>query len=129
MRTHLADEGTFAARRRTGPSFGAGGIAVAQVVPEPARDSGVVLLPDAAFVLLGVAVVAYGARQFARVAGELGRGSRRRGPAGPGVVYALTGVIAVLLLAVLLFLWSHRWSHRGIDRAEAAGGAAASRSS
>jgi hypothetical protein len=76
-------------------------------------------------VLLGVAVVAYGARLFARVAGELGRGSGRCGPAGPGVVYALTGVIAVLLLAVLLFLWSHR----GIDRAEAAGGAAASRSS
>ena len=124
-RTHLANERTFAAWLRTGLSIAAGGIAVAHVVPEPARDSEVALLLGAAFVLLGVAVVAYGARQFARVAGELGRGSGHRGPAGPGVVYALTGFLAVLLLAVLLFLWSHR----GMVRAEAAGGAAASPSS
>ena len=111
-RTHLANERTFAAWLRTGLSVSAGGIAVAHLVPEPARDSWVALLLGAVFVLLGVGVIAYGARQFARVAAELGRDSGRRSPAGPRAVYALTTVVGVLLLAVLLFLWSHRGSVR-----------------
>ena len=115
-RNHLANERTFAAWLRTGLSVAAGGIVVAHLVPEPARDSWMALLLGAAFVVLGVAVIAYGARQFARVAEELGRDSGRRSPAAPRAVYALTGVIGVLLLAVLLFLWSHR----GTVRADAA---------
>ena len=118
-RTHLANERTFAAWLRTGLSVAAGGIAVAHLVPEPARDSWIALLLGAAFVLLGVGVIAYGAHQFARVAGELGRDSGRPSPARPGALYALTAVVAVLLLAVLLFLWSHR----GTVRADAAGSA------
>lgn len=117
-RTHLANERTFAAWLRTGLSVAAGGIAVAHLVPEPARDSWIALLLGAAFVLLGVGVIAYGAHQFARVAGELGRDSGRPSPARPGALYALTAVVAVLLLAVLLFLWSHR----GTVRAGAASG-------
>jgi putative membrane protein len=119
-RTHLANERTFAAWLRTGLSVAAGGIAVAHLVPEPARDSWMALLLGAAFVLLGVGVIAYGAHEFARVAGELGRDSGRRSPARPGALYALTAVVAVLLLAVLLFLWSHR----GTVRADAARGSA-----
>jgi putative membrane protein len=118
-RTHLANERTFAAWLRTGLSVAAGGIAVAHLVPEPARDSWVALLLGGAFVVLGVAVIAYGARQFARVAAELGRDSGRRSPAAPRAVFALTGVIGVLLLAVLLFLWSHRGTGRP-DAARAA---------
>lgn len=118
-RTHLANERTFAAWLRTGLSVAAGGIAVAHLVPEPARDSWIALLLGAAFVLLGVGVIAYGAHEFARVAGELGRDSGRPSPARPGALYALTAVVAVLLLAVLLFLWSHR----GTVRADAASAA------
>ena len=120
-RTHLANERTFAAWLRTGLAVAAGGIAVAHLVPEPARDAWVALLLGAAFVLLGVAVIAYGARQFARVAAELGRDSGRSSPAPTRAVYGLTAVLGLLLLAVLLFLWSHQ----GGVRAEAvrAGGA------
>ena len=115
-RTHLANERTFAAWLRTGLSVAAGGIAAAHVVPEPARDSWMALLLGMAFVLLGIAVITYGAREFARVAGALARDSGRRSPAPTRAVYGLTGLVAVLLLAVLLFLWSHR----GTVRAEAA---------
>ena len=115
-RTHLANERTFAAWLRTGLSIAAGGIAVAHLVPEPARDSWIALLLGAAFVLLGVAVIAYGAREFARVSAELARESGRRSPAPTQAVYGLTGLIGVLLLAVLLFLWTHR----GTVMAEAA---------
>ena len=111
-RTHLANERTFAAWLRTGLSVAAGGIAVAHLVPEPARDSWLALLLGAAFVLLGIGVIAYGARQFARVARELGRDSGRRSPAAPRAVYALTVVVGALLLAVLVFLWSHRGTVR-----------------
>ena len=127
-RTHLANERTFAAWLRTGLSVAAGGIAVAHLVPEPARDSWVALLLGAAFVLLGVGVVAYGARQFARVSAELCRDSGRHSPVRPRMAYALTGVIAVLLLAVLLFLWSHRGTVRAdAMRADAAADPAATR--
>lgn len=111
-RTHLANERTFAAWLRTGLSVAAGGIAVAHMVPEPARDSWIALLLGAAFVLLGIAVIAYGAREFARVAEELSHDSGRRSPAATRTVYGLTSVIGVLLVAVLLFLWSHRGTVR-----------------
>lgn len=115
-RTHLANERTFAAWLRTGLSVAAGGIAVAHSVPEPARDSWIALLLGMTFVLLGVAVIAYGAREFARVADALARASGRRSPAPTRAVYGLTGLVAGLLMAVLLFLWSHR----GTVRSEAA---------
>lgn len=107
-RTHLANERTFAAWLRTGLSVAAGGIVVAHLVPEPSRNSWMALLLGMAFVLLGVAVIAYGAREFARVADVLSRESGRQSPAPTRAVYGLTGLIAILLLAVLLFLWTHR---------------------
>ena len=112
-RTHLANERTFAAWLRTGVSLAAGGIAIAHLVPEPARDSWMALVLGAAFVLLGVGVIGYGARQFDRIACELGRDSGRRSPARAVTVYGLTAVVGLLLLAVLLFLWSHRGSVLG----------------
>ena len=115
-RTHLANERTFAAWLRTGLSIAAGGIAVAHVVPEPARDSWVALLLGATFVVLGIAVIGHGAREFTRVSAELQRESGRQSPAPGRSVYALTTLVGVLLLAVLLFLWSHR----GMVRADAA---------
>jgi putative membrane protein len=107
-RTLLAAERTFAAWVRTGLSVAAGGIAVAHLVPEPSRDGGAALALGACFVLLGVGVLAYGARQFVRLSGRLAgeSGAALRRP--PRVAYGLTLLVGVLLLAVLVFLWSHQ---------------------
>lgn len=79
--TGRTNERTFAPWLRTGLTRAADGIAVAHPVPEPARDSWMALLLGAAFVLRGVAVIACGARQIARVAAALGRVSGWRSPA------------------------------------------------
>jgi len=107
-RTHLANERTFAAWLRTGLSVAAGGIVVARLVPEPARDSLFALGLGVAFVLLGIGIIAYGAREFERTSHHL-RGIHSAAVAvRPRNAYILTAVIAVLLLAVLGFLWTHR---------------------
>jgi putative membrane protein len=107
-RTHLANERTFAAWLRTGLSVSAGGIAVAHLVPEPSRNSLVALALGATFVLLGVGILVYGARQFAQTSATLRRDSGASSPVTPRVVYLLTSCISLLLLAVLLFLWTHQ---------------------
>jgi putative membrane protein len=107
-RTHLANERTFAAWLRTGLSVAAGGIAVAHLVPEPSRNSLVALALGAAFVLLGVGILVYGARRYARSAAALNRDSGAPSPVAPRAVYLLASCISILLLAVLLFLWTHQ---------------------
>lgn len=107
-RTHLATERTYAAWLRTGLSVAAGGIAVARLVPEPARGSLISLLLGGAFVLLGILIMGYGAHEFARTTERLCNERARPLPTTPHNAYWLTGVISLLLLAVLLFLWTHR---------------------
>jgi putative membrane protein len=107
-RTHLANERTYAAWLRTGLSVAAGGIAVAHLVPEPSRDSLMALGLGASFVVLGVGVMGYGARQFAMMTSALSEENPRPAPMSGRAVYILTALISVLLLAVLIFLWSHR---------------------
>lgn len=107
-RTHLANGRTFAAWLRTGLSVAAGGIAVAHLVPEPARNSLVALVLGAAFVLLGVGVMAYGARQYALASASMARESCATHPMSSRAAFALTAGISVLLLLVLLFLWTHQ---------------------
>jgi putative membrane protein len=107
-RTHLANQRTYAAWMRTGIAVAAGGIAIAHLVPEPSRDSLVALGLGGAFVLLGIGIIAYGARQFARVANALGHAGHRGPEVSPRSLYALTAVVGMLLLAVLLFLWTHQ---------------------
>lgn len=107
-RTHLATERTYAAWLRTGLSVAAGGIAVARLVPEPARGSLVSLLLGGVFVLLGIAIMGYGAWQFALTTERLCGERARPLPTTPMSAYVLTGVISFLLIAVLVFLWSHR---------------------
>jgi putative membrane protein len=107
-RTHLANERTFAAWLRTGLSVAAGGIAVAHLVPEPSRDSVEALTLGAAFVVLGVAIMAYGAHQAAVVAKRLAEEAHERRPRSARALYVLTGLVSVLLVTVLLFLWTHQ---------------------
>jgi putative membrane protein len=107
-RTHLANERTFAAWLRTGLSVAAGGIAVAHLVPEPSRDSVEALTLGAAFVLLGVAIMTYGARQAAAVAERLAREGHDVRPRSARSLYVVTGLVSLLLVTVLLFLWTHQ---------------------
>lgn len=86
----------------------AGGIAVAHLVPEPSRDSVAALALGAAFVLLGVGVMAYGARQFSRITRQLAAGSGEPALVSTRGPYVLTAAVALLLLAVLWFLWTHQ---------------------
>lgn len=86
----------------------AGGIAVAHLVPEPSRDSLAALVLGAAFVLTGAGIMAYGARRFDRVTRQLAEGSGEPALVSPRAAYLLTSAVAVLLLAVLWFLWTHQ---------------------
>ena len=116
-RTFLANERTYAAWLRTGLAVAAGGIAVAHLVPEPSRDSLLALALGTLLVLTGVSVMGYGARQFIRTAEALTRESGRAAPAPIRVPYVLTAVVGILLLAALLFLWSHQGRARTGDGA------------
>lgn len=107
-RTHLANERTYAAWLRTGLAISAGGIAVAHLVPEPSRDSWLALALGSVFVLAGAGVMTYGARQFATTAQALQRESGRVAPVPVRLPYLLTIVLSAMLLAVLLFLWTHQ---------------------
>ena len=107
-RTHLSNHRTFAAWLRTGLSVAAGGIAVAHLVPEPSRDSIAALTLCAAFVLLGVAIMAYGTQQSVAVAKRLAREGHTRRLRSARVMYIVTALVSVLLVAVLLFLWTHQ---------------------
>lgn len=107
-RTHLATERTYAAWLRTGLSVAAGGIAVARLVPEPARGSLLSLGLGIVFVMLGIGIMAYGARQFADTTRRLCQERNRPIPTSPRSAYVLTALVSVLLIAVLLFLWTHR---------------------
>ncbi len=107
-RTFLANERTYAAWLRTGLAIAAGGIAVAHLVPEPSRDSWIALALGSAFVLACVSVMWYGAREFAVTSATLARESGRAGALRPHLPYLLTAALGVLLLAVLLFLWTHQ---------------------
>lgn len=107
-RTHLANERTFAAWLRTGLSVAAGGIAVARLVPAPARGSAVSLFLGGMFVLIGIGVMGYGAREFAIITRRLCREGGRPISTTPRLAIVLIMLIALALIAVLLFLWSHR---------------------
>jgi putative membrane protein len=102
-RTHLAAERTYAAWLRTGLSIAAGGIAIVRLLPEPEEHSHLVLAIGGSFVLLGVGIITYGARQFTRTARRLREGGRPE-PTTPRAAWAITVGLALLLVAVMVFL-------------------------
>jgi putative membrane protein len=102
-RTLLANEGTFAAWVRTGFSIAAVGLAVRHFSP----GAGAPALPwmlGARFVLIGIAVVGFGAWRFAAVSRDLGMAGAPAAGIAPSAVYLLTAVLAALLIAVLVGL-------------------------
>ena len=100
-RTQLAAERTYAAWLRTGLSIAAGGIAIVRLLPDD--GSHVSLVIGGAFVLLGIAIFGFGARQFAQTTGRI-RDGRRPEPTTPRTAYLLTALLAVLLVVVLVFM-------------------------
>ena len=121
-RTHLASERTYASWLRTGLSVAAGGIAVARLVPNETRGAFVSLGLGGVFVLLGIGIIAYGTRGFAVTTERLCRERSRPLPTSPRAAYVLTLLIAILLVAVLAFLWSHRGRSAPVLAAPAAAG-------
>lgn len=107
-RTYLANERTYAAWLRTGLAVAAGGIAIAHLLPEPSRHSIPAFVLGTAFVLLGVAVMSYGAWQFVAIARKIAEETGRPVGGTPRFAFILTLIIAALLLAVLYFFWLQR---------------------
>lgn len=105
-RTHLAAERTYASWMRTGLSIAAGGIAIVRLLPEPSRRSQLVLVIGGAFVLLGVAILTWGARQFTLTVRRLREG-RHPEPTTPRAAWLLTTGLGILLVAVLAYLVMH----------------------
>ena len=103
-RTQLAAERTYAAWLRTGLSIAAGGIAIVRLLA--GDGSNVALFIGGAFVLLGIAIFAFGARQFAQTTRRIHEGARPE-PTRPRTAYLLTALLAVLLVAVLVFMARH----------------------
>src|SRR5215207_5265411 len=93
-RTLLAAERTYAAWMRTGLSIAAGGIAIVRLLPDPRRHTNVALAIGGAFVLLGVAIILFGARPYAGTTRRLDRGGRPR-PTTPRAAYLITGALAL----------------------------------
>jgi putative membrane protein len=102
-RTLLAAERTYAAWMRTGLSIAAGGIAIVRLLPAPDRHSHVALAIGGAFVLLGIGIITYGARQFTLSARRLREGGHPE-PTTPRAAWLISAGLAILLLAVLVFL-------------------------
>lgn len=104
-RTFLANERTYAAWLRTGLAIAGGGIVVARLIDEAAAPSALAMALGAAFVLCGVSVMTYGAREFTRTIARLSREAGHPAPLSPRVPWLLTWIITVLLAMVLLLMW------------------------
>lgn len=102
-RTLLAAERTYAAWMRTGLSIAAGGIAIVRLLPDPDRHSHAALAIGGAFVLLGIGIITWGARQFTVTARRLREGGHPE-PTTPRAAWLLSIGLGLLLLAVLAFL-------------------------
>ena len=103
-RTLLANERTFAAWLRTGLSVAAVGLAVAHLAALPEEGPELPVLLGGGFVLVGIAILAFGAWRFTRVNRDLAEAGSPSTGVKPGLAYTVTAVVAVLLLSVLLVL-------------------------
>jgi putative membrane protein len=103
-RTNLANERTFAAWVRTGLAIGAVGIAVGHLLPATLPAPVVTLTLGTVFVLLGIAVIAFGAWRFVSVSRDLEKVGSRHALVHPGLVVALTVLLGGAMLAVLMIV-------------------------
>lgn len=103
-RTLLANERTYAAWLRTGLAVAAVGLAVAHLAELPASDPSVPALFGGGFVLVGIGIIAFGAWRFTRVNRDLAEAGSPATAVRAWIVYAVTGLLAVLLVGVLVLL-------------------------
>ena len=100
VRTHLANERTFAAWLRTGLSVAAAGILVVHASTD---DRAITRWLAVTFIVLGSGMIVFGGIRFDRVARDLGRaGSPVHLPRH--VVQIIVAVLAVLVVCTFLIL-------------------------
>lgn len=101
IRTHLANERTFAAWVRTGLSVAAAGIAVARASVHGETPTHWLTVT---FIVLGSSMIVFGGVRFDRVVRALrGAGSDPSRIARP-VVYAIVTLLAILVVCTFLVL-------------------------
>jgi len=100
-RTLLANERTFAAWIRTGLSVAAVGLAAGHLIPlSPGRRPAAVAL-GVLLVMTGIGLIAFGAWRFAVVNRDLRNAGSPSTPVEPAAIYALAGLVALLLVGLL----------------------------
>jgi putative membrane protein len=97
IRTHLANERTFAAWVRTGLSIDAAGIGVARAHPGTSTRWLAVTL-----ILLGSGMIVFGGARFGRVAGDLSDAGSPPVYITRHVVYAIVALLAILVVCTYL---------------------------
>lgn len=103
-RTLLANERTYAAWLRTGLAVAVVGLAVAHLAELPASDRSLPAVLGGGFVLVGVGIIAFGAWRFTRVNRDLAETGSPATAVPARIVYAVTALMAVLLIGVLVLL-------------------------
>jgi putative membrane protein len=105
-RTYLAQERTLLAWWRTGLAIGAVGLAVGKIVPEVAHVYDVPYIAvGAAFGLLAIAFVLFGARRDRMVVDALRRGGYVR--MSDWAVWLFTSLLAALITASVVLICLH----------------------
>jgi inner membrane protein YidH len=105
-RTRLANERTYLAWLRTGFTALAVAVGVGKIVPGVTDVTGLPFeVIGAGFAVLGIAVVAYGARRFRQVEHALDAGLFA--PLDAGAAIALAAVTGALGVAILALVFVH----------------------
>ena len=101
-RTYLASERTFAAWLRTGLSVAAAGFAMTKLVSGPALPIAITI--GVILVLIGAAIILFGAWSFRRVCGRLSGAEAPPSPLSLWMVNLVSGLLAALLIGVLFLV-------------------------
>ena len=101
-RTFLANERTFAAWLRTGLSVAAAGFAMTQLAPGSALPIATAI--GVGLVLIGAAIVLFGAWSFRRVYQRLSGAESPPSPLSLWMVNLVSGLLAALLIGVLFLV-------------------------
>jgi putative membrane protein len=100
-RTHLANERTFAAWIRTGLAVAAAGVALDQTAAPALRAGLFTVSVSASFVLLGVAMIAFGGIRYRRIASQLARLGTPPVGVARYFIYVMMAFLVILLLLVV----------------------------
>lgn len=103
-RTHLANERTFAAWLRTGLGTAALGFAAAHFVPQTGIESRRAIVIGSLFVLVGIAMIVFGARRYYQVGHDLAMAGSERARVRLRIIVLLSAVLILLLILMAVLL-------------------------